>query len=84
MTRRYPGPPYGRRLAPASASDARERAHPEVRERAPGAGNAGPRRPGGPLLDGEDGLGFGPVLLEAVVVALGRGEHVDDDRAEIE
>jgi hypothetical protein len=76
MTRRYPGPPYGRRLAPASASDARERA--------PGAGNAGLRRPGSPLLDGEDGLGFGPVLLEAVVVALGRGEHVDDDRAEIE
>ena len=36
------------------------------------------------LLDAQDGLRLGPVLLEPVVVALGRREDVDDDRPEVE
>src|SRR4029079_10372016 len=38
----------------------------------------------GALLDPEDGLGLGPVLLETVIVALGRREDVHDDRAVVE
>ena len=49
------------------------------RGRRPGA--AGARaRPGPPLLDPEDRLRLGPVLLELVEIALRGREHVDDDR----
>src|SRR5262245_55598946 len=40
--------------------------------------------PGPALLHAEDRLCFGPVLLEGVVVALGRREDVDDHRSVVE
>ena len=50
------------------------------------AGLAGQRAcpPGPGLLDAQDGLRLGPVLLELVEVALGRREDVDDHPAEVE
>ena len=46
-------------------------------------GTEGPLAIGG-SLHAEDRLRLGPVLLELVVVALGRREDVDDDRPEVE
>ena len=46
------------------------------------AGSPAPSR--GALLNAEDRLRLGPVLLEAVVVALGRREDVDDHRPEVD
>src|SRR5450759_5604667 len=40
--------------------------------------------PSGRLLNLQHRLGIGPVLLKLIVVALGYGEDVDDDHAEVE
>src|SRR5918993_469312 len=68
MTRRYRLDPYPLPNRTAAAT---------------GSGCPPPRVPGA-LLHAQDGASLRPVALELVVVALGRGEHVDDHAAVVE
>src|SRR3954453_1843393 len=72
MTRKYPSDDGVRRV---SADQNRV----ELRIVLPGGAGEGSA-----LLNREDGLRFGPVLLEAVVLAFRRREDVDDDRPEVD